>query len=460
MAQEANRRFMKEGLIILFFILFFGFRATADQPEGYRIEIKCPQLPEKRIILSECIGGKLFPVDTLTTNKRGVGLFEGEKSLKDRFCFIKLTPSLSYDVLVGQEQILTISMSDTSRLDNTRIKGARESSLFASFKTLLSKQKEKKESLTKELTITRDKKKRERLIRKVKDTDQKMLSAMNKLINENRGSFLATFIQAIIAPSNSEPEAYFAAIDLSDERLWNTFFVPQKVNRWLKMELGSKPEAFEQKCTWLIDRAKGNKLCERYLIEKIFVFAEESPLIEMENLRYNLEEKYVAQLKEIFPFEPFVLRMEEEKDRIRSCRIGQIAKPLRLYDFNDNPIQTDTIKASHTVLFFYEPDCAHCHESAPILYKEGFEQFQQAGLQVVAICLSDLKEEWEAFINQHDCHKWINVWDPERTSYFWEYYDISRTPAIYLLDSKGTIIAKKIEVQALIKLLTNIYSKN
>lgn len=451
---------MKKKLIILFLILSFGLRATANQPEGYRIEIKCPQLSEKKIILWECIGGKLFSVDTLTTNKRGEALFEGEKSLQNRFCFIKLTPSLSYDLLVGKDQRMTINLSDTSHLDNTRIKGARESTLFASFKTFLSKQKEKKESLTKELNITRDKRKRESLIRKVKNTDQKMLSTMNDLINENRGSFLATFIQAIVAPSNREAEAYFAAIDLSDERLWNTLLIPQKVNRWLKMELESNPEAFEQKCAWLIERAKGNKLCERYLIEKIFVCAEESPLIEMENLRYNLEEKYVDQLKETDPFEPFVLRMEEEKDRIRFCRIGQRAKPLQLYDFNDHPVQTDTIKASHTVLFFYEPDCEHCHESVPILYKEGFEQFQQSGLKVVAVCLSDLKEEWESFVNQHDCHQWINVWDPERTSYFWEYYDISRTPAIYLLDSKGTIIAKKIDVQTLIKLLTNIYSKN
>ena len=451
---------MKVGLIILYLVLSFGFPAAANKSEGYRIEIKCTQLREQKLVLWECIGGKLFSVDTLTTNKRGEGYFEGEKSLKDRFCFIKLTPSLSYDILVGEEQKMIISIGDTSRLDNARIKGARESSLFASFKALLSKQKEKKESLTKEISITQDKKKRQNLIRKVKDIDQKMLSSMNRIMNENRGSFLSIFIKAIIAPSNTEPEAYFGSIDLSDERLWNTLLVPQKVNRWLKMELASEPELFEQKCAWLIDRAKSNKLCERYLIEKIFVFAEESPLIELENLRYNLEEKYVAQLKETFPFESFVLRMEEEMDRIRYCRIGQSAKPLQLYDFNGNSFQTDTLKASHTVLFFYEPDCAHCHESVPIIYKEGFEQFNQAGLKVVAVCLSDIKEEWEAFINQHGCHKWMNAWDPERTSYFWEYYDISRTPTIYLLDNKGTIIAKNIEAQTLIKLLTNIYSTN
>lgn len=450
---------MKQLLIFTFSIIFFVFQARGERSDGYRIEIKCPQLREQKLVLWECIGGKLLSIDTLTTDKRGHGIFEGDNSLKDRFCFIKLPPSLSYDILVGDEQKMTISM-DTSRLDDTRIKGARESSLFAAFKSLLSKQKEIKESLTEEISIAQNEKKKQALLKKVKEIDRKMLSSMNMIINENKGSFLATFIQAIIAPSNTESEDYFDSIDLSDERLWNTLFVPQKVDRWLRMQLAKQPELFEQKCVWLINKANSNKLCERYLIEKIFVFAEESPLVEMENVRYYLEEKYLPQLEKEFPFEPFVLRMGEEKERIRYCRIGQIAKPLYLYDLNNNPIQTDTIKATHLVLFFYEPDCAHCLESVPIIYKEGFERFNQAGLKVVAVCLSDLKEDWEAFIDQQGCNKWINAWDPERTSYFWEYYDISRTPAIYLLDNKGTIIAKNIEAETLIKLLTNIYSTN
>lgn len=459
MAQESNRSFMKQGLILTFFILFFGFQAAAERSDAYRIEIRCPQLRGQKLVLWECIGGKLLSVDTLTTDKQGYGLFEGDHSLKDRFCFIKLSPSLSYDILIGDEQKMTICM-DTSRLDDSRIKGAEESALFATFKSLLSKQKEKKESLTEEISIAQNEKKKQATIKKIQEIDRKMLSSMNRIMDKNKGSFLAAFIKAIIAPSNAESEEYFGSIDLSDERLWNTLLVPQKVNRWLKMQLAKQPELFEQKCVWLIDRANGNKLCERYLIEKIFVFAEESPFIEMENLRYNLEDKYISQLKERFPFESFVVRMEEEKDRIRYCRVGQIAKPLHLYDINKNPIETDTIKATHTVLFFYEPDCAHCHESVPIIYKEGFERFDQAGLKVVAVCLSDIKEDWEAFIDQHGCHKWMNAWDPERTSYFWEYYDISRTPTIYLLDNKGTIIAKNIEAQTLIKLLNNIYSTN
>ncbi len=450
---------MKHRLIFTFLILFIGFQARAESSGGYRIEVKCPQLREQKLVLWECIGGKLLSIDTLTTNKRGNGIFEGKASLKDHFCFIKLSPSLSYDILVGDEEKMTISI-DTSRLDDTRIKGAKESSLFAAFKNLLSKQKELKESLTKKIDSTRNEKTKQSLVKKVRKIDQKMLTSMNKIIHENKDSFLAAFIQAIIAPSNTESEDYFDSIDLNDERLWNTLFVPQKVNRWLRMQLAKQPELFEQKCIWLINKVDSNTLCKRYLIEKCFVFAEESPLVEMENVRYYLEEKYWPQLEKEYPFEPFVLRMGEEKERIRYCRIGQIAKPLNLYDLNNNPIQTDTIHATHLVLFFYEPDCAHCHESVPIIYKEGFERFEKAGLKVVAICLSDLKEEWEAFIDQHGCNKWINAWDPERTSYFWEYYDISRTPSIYLLDNKGTIIAKNIEAEALIDLLNNIYSTN
>ncbi|MCQ2207733.1 MAG: hypothetical protein MJZ02_05890, partial [Paludibacteraceae bacterium] len=51
---------------------------------------------------------------------------------------------------------------------------------------------------------------------------------------------------------------------------------------------------------------------------------------------------------------------------------------------------------------------------------------------------------------KHKLQDWVNVWDPDRESYFWEFYDASVTPGIYLIESKtGKIIAKKIDMPTL-----------
>jgi hypothetical protein len=53
------------------------------------------------------------------------------------------------------------------------------------------------------------------------------------------------------------------------------------------------------------------------------------------------------------------------------------------------------------------------------------------------------------FVNKHKLNDWINVWDPERESWFWDSYDTSATPALYLLDKNRKIIAKKIDMETL-----------
>ena len=42
-----------------------------------------------------------------------------------------------------------------------------------------------------------------------------------------------------------------------------------------------------------------------------------------------------------------------------------------------------------------------------------------------------------------------NVWDPERTSFYWYWYDTSSTPMIYVLDKNHKIFAKKIDADTL-----------
>ena len=47
------------------------------------------------------------------------------------------------------------------------------------------------------------------------------------------------------------------------------------------------------------------------------------------------------------------------------------------------------------------------------------------------------------FVEKDKLQDWVNVWDPDRESYFWEFYDATVTPGIYLLDKTGKIIARE-----------------
>ena len=61
-------------------------------------------------------------------------------------------------------------------------------------------------------------------------------------------------------------------------------------------------------------------------------------------------------------------------------------------------------------------------------------------------------DKWKKYIKEHKLD-WINVMDTYHTSNFRHDYDVVTTPMIYLLDENKKIIAKKIDVENLDKVL-------
>ena len=68
--------------------------------------------------------------------------------------------------------------------------------------------------------------------------------------------------------------------------------------------------------------------------------------------------------------------------------------------------------------------------------------------------VDDNVKKWKQLIKPlMNFNDFINVYDPNRTSNFMETFDVVGTPVIYLLDENKRIIAKKINVETLEKLL-------
>ena len=76
-------------------------------------------------------------------------------------------------------------------------------------------------------------------------------------------------------------------------------------------------------------------------------------------------------------------------------------------------------------------------------------------IKVVAVYMLEDKKEWIDFINEHDLSAMVNVWDPNRESYYWYYYNTSTTPTVYVMDENHKIFAKKIDVDTLYLIAEN-----
>ena len=102
-----------------------------------------------------------------------------------------------------------------------------------------------------------------------------------------------------------------------------------------------------------------------------------------------------------------------------------------------------------TILFFFEPSCGHCKKTSPLL-RDFYDKYKDdPRIKVIAVYMLTDQEEWMKFLKEIKMENMTNVWDPHRTSYYWQWYDTSSTPMIYVLDKDYKVFAKKIDVETL-----------
>ena len=68
--------------------------------------------------------------------------------------------------------------------------------------------------------------------------------------------------------------------------------------------------------------------------------------------------------------------------------------------------------------------------------------------------LDDLDDVQNVYTNA-DLSALVNVWDPNRESYYWYYFNTSTTPMVYVMDENHKIFAKKIDVDTLYLIAEN-----
>ncbi len=137
--------------------------------------------------------------------------------------------------------------------------------------------------------------------------------------------------------------------------------------------------------------------------------------------------------------------LRKEVERIRPNLIGKKAHNLIMDSYKGIFVSLYDIEKEFTILYFWEPNCAHCMESTPKL-KAWYEKAKDNGVEVFAVCTTADREKWEKYIEDNKL-TWINGWDPERKTNFGFYYNVAATPLIYILDRNKTIIAKKLSVE-------------
>ncbi|MFN8240548.1 MAG: TlpA disulfide reductase family protein [Bacteroidales bacterium] len=189
-----------------------------------------------------------------------------------------------------------------------------------------------------------------------------------------------------------------------------------------------------------------------------------SPMI-LNSISYELEaeeiETFIAGLDTTVAKVQMVKDLAERAAVMKTVSIGKTAPDFTLNDVNDKPLALSSVIGKSKVLLvdFWASWCGPCRQENPNVVKV-WKEFNKKGFDVFGVSLDrpGEKDKWMQAIKD-DQLTWNHVSDLK----FWDceaakLYAVRAIPANFLLDEKGTIIAKNLRGEDLAKKVKEILS--
>ena len=142
----------------------------------------------------------------------------------------------------------------------------------------------------------------------------------------------------------------------------------------------------------------------------------------------------------------------------RSSLVGKDAPALTLEDPLGIAVNIREIASGYKILFFYDTDCATCRKEAPLL-AELLKDYQGEPVTLLAIYTQSDRDAWEAYATatfdsiQNPAVRVVHLWDPEAASSYHQKYAVLSTPMMFLLDSQNIILGRRLDCEALARML-------
>lgn len=459
---------MRQLLIILFLVANISVLAQA-----YQIELELASAPNKEVYLAHYYIGNIFVDDTLHLDASGVGIFRGDSLLPQGLYKIYLDDKNHFDFILGGDQQFTIS-NKTFAANSVQIKNAVESEEFVKYLSFLNSLKKESAELKNKLKSASGDEKTA-IQNQLKEFTPMLHAYWEKIDKVLPDSFFAKFLISnyvskldeseladevvkndsllLLARFNYQQDHFWDNFDYTDERFLYTPLLKPKMETWFSKVLYQNYDSVKSEVISFIENVKPKKRVFQFATSFFLNSCINSKIMGMDALFVDIAKKYYLSGEAFWASEESIKKIRENVLFMESNLIGKTAPNLNLESVDGEYFELHQIKQKRTCVLIYEPNCSHCKEFVPQFYKEVYQKYKDKGLEVFAIYSMDKKEEWVEFLEKHKLWDWINVWDKEHLSRFKILYDARKTPGIFLLDENKNIIAKKLTVEQLDKLI-------
>jgi len=457
----------------------------------YHIKGNIKGLKDTTIYLANYYGNKLYYNDTTKVDAKGNFTFEG-KPFNEGGKYALVMPGPKYfDIVVADENIV-IEADTTNRIENIKIKESENNKIFFNYINYINNKRKQREPIDAILADS-TKTEAEKTIahEQLKKLNDEVVAYQKNLISTKPDMLVTKLIKASMeieipeAPAElSDDEKkkwsyyyfrnhYWDNYDLQDPRLVRDQSFHKLIERFITQTLPQIPDTMTTEASKLIARAKGNEDAYKYIIHQFTYNFETSKIMCMDEGFVYMVDNYYSKGLTPWMKDDKIKDMKESADGKRHCLCGETALDIILPDMNDKWQSMKSLNTKYTLLVIWEASCGHCKKEMPKI-KELYDKWKSKGLGVYAVHNNQEVDKWKKFVQENNLD-FINV---SRTAgimtqdsatklvhsgitniqslNYHQYWDVSSTPKVYLMDKDRKIIAKSLGAEQLDELLTKL----
>lgn len=456
----------------LLIILLLSVFSQAFAQTGYKIDFKIKGWEDTTVYLGHYYGEQTYVKDTARANVSGAFTFNSSASLPQGVYFLVLGKSKIFDFVVSSNQKFSIEGNSEDFIKTAVVKGDEDNQLF--FENIRFNMDRGKEAdpfikILRDSSLTEEQKKSAR--ESFSKINEKVVGYQNDLIAKHPSTLTARLLKAtqtIEAPAPPKKadgtidstfqlryyrEHFFDKFDLADEALLRLPrpIYQEKIKEYLNKLYAPIPDTIMGAIDKMVARAKKNPETYKYLVWNC-VFMYQSPeIMGLDEVYVRLYDKYFASGEMNYWVSDKVKQnLKDYADKLRGSLVGKTGANLIMQDLTLQPRSMYDIKNKYTILWIFDPDCGHCREETPKLVDFYNKNRTKFDFEVYAVSSDTSLQKMKDFIKEMKT-PWITVNGPRSyiPQHYSKLYHSDTTPAIYILDNKKKIIAKKLPVSQL-----------
>src|SRR4030042_27002 len=471
-------------LVLLFTTPAFAGQFIQQDPDGdgYLIQFRLKNMKNDTIILGQRFNQSYIRKDTALLDGSGKGEFQGKEPLPQGMYLVSLPDDRFFDLIIGGDQHFTFQIDTSDILVNMKVSGSVENEVFYEYQLFLKNKREEALALQEKMKETDNEADSITYSTRLSALNDEVRKKIHEVITDHQGTFLSVFLQALQDVEVPDPprdengvitdslfqyryfrQHYFDNFDISDVRLLRTPIYENKIMTYIDKVVVQIPDTLIREVDMLISKSRTDEQLFRYMLITLFNHYAQSQIMGMDALYVHLAENYYIP-EASWSDKEFITQLEDRVAKLKPLLLGKVAPDFQLVristdhfiqanedkELKKNPyvgefFQLHSVKASYIILYFWEIDCGHCKKQTPVLY-EVYQRLKSRGVEVLAIHIlggEEGKVKWINHINEKGYYDWTNAWNP----YDFQYkilYDVSATPALFVLDENMKIVAKKI----------------